>query len=108
MYIWGITVKIQNQYKINQNESVSKSSKKKGAESSNSTSAEGGTQVELSESAGFVQGLRELAEGTDPQSVRMDVVESSREDLRRGLLGTDEDYEQAIASLVLEKNDFEE
>lgn len=101
-------MKIQNQYKVNQNDSVSKGSKKKNAGASENASAEGGTQVELSESAGFVQNLRELAESTDPESVRMDIVEASREDLRRGLLGTDEDYEQVIASLLLEKDDFEE
>ena len=38
----------------------------------------------------------------------MDVVEASREDLKRGLLGTDEDYEQTIASLLLEDDDLEE
>ena len=100
-------MKIQNQYKVNQNESVSKSGKKKSVGVSENSSGEG-TQVELSESAGFVQNLKELAESTDPQSVRMDVVEASREDMRRGLLGTEEDYEQAIAALVLEDDDFEE
>ena len=105
--MWENTVKIQNQYKINQNDSVSKSGKKKSSGASEHTSTEGGTQVELSDSADFVQTLREIAENTDPQAVRMDVVEASREDLRRGLLGTDEDYEQTIASLLLEEDDFE-
>lgn len=101
-------MKIQNQYKINQNDSVSKSGKKKSSGASEHVSTEGGTQVELSDSADFVQTLREIAEKTDPQAVRMDVVEASREDLRRGLLGTDEDYEQTIASLLLEEDDLEE
>ena len=101
-------MKIQNQYKINQNDSMSKSGKKKSSGASEHVSTEGGTQVELSDSADFVQNLREIAEGTDTQAVRMDVVEASREDLRRGLLGTDEDYEQTIAALILEDDDLEE
>ena len=101
-------MKIQNQYKINQNDSVSKSGKKKSSGSSEHVSTEEGTQIELSDSADFVQNLREIAENTDPQAVRMDVVEASREDLKRGLLGTDEDYEQTIASLLLEEDDLEE
>jgi hypothetical protein len=100
-------VKIQNHYKVNQNESVPKSSKKKSS-SSESSSTQDTTHVELSESASFVQGLREAAEGTDPQEVRMDVVESSREDVRKGLLGSDEDYEQAISALLIENDDFED
>ena len=101
-------MKIQNQYKINQNDSVSKSGKKKSSGTSETLLEGGGTQVELSDSADFVQNLREIAENTDPQAVRMDVVEETREDLRRGLLGTDEDYEQTIASLLLEEDDFED
>ena len=106
--MWENAVKIQNQYKINQNDSVSKGGKKKSSSASEHVSTEGGTQVELSDSADFVQSLREVAENTDPQAVRMDVVEASREDLKRGLLGTDEDYEQTIASLLLEDDDLEE
>jgi hypothetical protein len=100
-------VKIQNHYKVNQNESVSKNSKKK-SQSSESSSAVETTHVELSESASFVQGLREAAEGVDPQEVRMDVVEASREDVRKGLLGSDEDYEQAISALLIENDNFED
>ena len=70
--------------------------------------SEASTQVELSESAGFVQGLREMAEGVDPQEVRQDVVEASREDLRKGLLGSEQDYEQTINALLTESNDFED
>ena len=69
-------MKIQNQYKINQNDSVSKSGKKKSSGASEHVSTEGGTQVELSDSADFVKNLLEIAENTDPQAVRMDVVEA--------------------------------
>ena len=44
-------MKIQNQYKINQNDSVSKSGKKKSSGSSEHVSTEEGTQIELSDSA---------------------------------------------------------
>ena len=99
-------MKIQKQYKVAQNESISKNSKKKSA-SSESSSVEETAQVELSQSADFVQNLKEAAEIVNPQSVRMDVVEASREDMRRGLLGSEEDYEQAITALLIEKDDFE-
>ena len=100
-------MKILNHYKVNQNESVSKNSKKK-SPTSETSSAEETTHVELSESASFVQGLREAAEGVNPQEVRMDVVESSREDVRKGLLGSVEDYEQAISALLIENDNFED
>ena len=100
-------MKIQKQYKVAQNESISKNSKKKSA-SSESSSVEETAQVELSQSADFVQSLKEAAEIVNPQSVRMDVVEASREDMRRGLLGSEEDYEQAITALLIEGEDFEE
>ena len=100
-------MKIQKQYKIQQNESISKNSKKKVA-SSEYSSGEETTHVELSESADFVQNLKEAAELIDPQAVRMDVVEASREDVRQGRLGSEEDYEQAITALLLEGEDFEE
>lgn len=101
-------MKIQNQYKVSQSDSVSKSGKKKSVQGTERAQAEPTTQVELSESAGFVQGLREMAEGIDPQEVRLDVVEASREDLRKGLLGSDQDYEQTINALLTESNDFED
>ena len=49
--MWENAVKIQNQYKINQNDSVSKGGKKKSSGASEHVSTEGGTQVELSDSA---------------------------------------------------------
>ena len=100
-------MKIQNQYKIAQNDSVSKGGKKKAVQSTESQST-ATSQVELSESAGFVQGLRDVAEGINPQEVRQDVVDASREDLRKGLLGSEQDYEQTINALLTEKNDFED
>ena len=101
-------MKIQNQYKIAQGDSVSKNSRKKTVQRSAGSQSEASTQVELSESAGFVQGLREMAEGIDPEEVRQDVVEASREDLQKGLLGSEQDYEQTINALLTESNDFED
>ena len=101
-------MKIQNQYKVAQSDSVSKNSRKKTGQRAAGSQSEASTQVELSESAGFVQGLREMAEGVDPQEVRLDVVEASREDLRKGLLGSEQDYEQTINALLTESNDFED
>ena len=38
----------------------------------------------------------------DPESVRNDVVEQSKADIRDGKLGTKEDYEQSITAFLME------
>jgi hypothetical protein len=56
--------------------------------------------VSLSEDGAFIQVLRQAAQGKEP--LRSDLVEQAKQDLANNLLGSKEDYEQAINSLFLE------
>ena len=93
-------MKVQNQYKVVHNNNVTKGSKKKEADQIPFLPQR--EEVDLSESASFVQSLRSTAEGTDPDEVRSDVVEQSKADIRDGKLGSKEDYEQSITALLME------
>ena len=96
-------MKIQNQYKVAQNNSVAKESKRK--DSTSSSGISGGAlreEIQLSESASFVQSLRSTAETIDPEEVRSEIVEQAKSDIRDGKLGSKEDYEQTITALLME------
>ena len=56
--------------------------------------------VSLSQDGSFIQLLRQAAEGKEP--LRSELVERAKEDLASGLLGSKEDYEQAINALLSE------
>ena len=99
-------MKIQNQYKVAQNNSVTKESKKKDAGSSLGLSSSSlQEEVQLSESASFVQNLRATAEKMDPEEVRGEVVEQAKSDIRDGKLGSQQDYEQTINALLMEADE---
>ena len=98
-------MKIQNQYKVLQNNSTVKAGKKREVDAGQQGVSSSSSHVELSDSAGFVQALKEAAEQVEPQSVRHEVVEQAKRDIREGKLGSKEDYEQAINALFSESND---
>ena len=99
-------MKIQNQYKVAQNSSVGKESKKKEASSSSEFSGVSVQEdIQLSESASFVQNLRSTAETMDPEEVRSEVVEQAKSDIRDGTLGSKKDYEQTITALLMETDE---
>ena len=56
--------------------------------------------VQLSEDSALIQTFREAAKGQEP--ARAELVEQAKSDLANGLLGTDEDMEQAINALLQE------
>ena len=56
--------------------------------------------VQLSEDSALIQTFREAAKGQEP--ARAELVEQAKSDLANGLLGTDEDMEQAINALMQE------
>lgn len=56
--------------------------------------------VSLSEDGSFMQVLRQAAQGQEP--LRSELVEQAKQDLANGLLGSKEDYEQAINALLQE------
>ena len=95
-------MKVQNQYKVVHNNSVTKGNKKKEADQVPLFSPR--EEVELSESASFVQNLRTTAETMNPEEVRSDVVEQSKADIRDGKLGTQEDYDQSITAFLMEED----
>ena len=68
-----------------------------GAEDSGAAPKDG---VSLSESGSFIQVLRQAAQGQEP--LRSELVEQAKQDLESGLLGTKEEYEQAINALLQE------
>lgn len=56
--------------------------------------------VQLSEDSALIQTFREAAKGQEP--TRASLVEQAKSDLANGLLGTEEDMEQAINALFQE------
>ena len=56
--------------------------------------------VQLSEDSALIQAFREAAKGQEP--ARAELVEQAKSDIANGLLGTDEDMEQAINALLQE------
>ena len=70
------------------------------AKSSSSESAGSFLGVQLSEDSALIQTFREAAKGQEP--ARAGLVEQAKSDLAKGLLGTDEDMEQAINALLQE------
>jgi len=56
--------------------------------------------VHLSEDSSFVQAMREAA--NNQASSRSELIEQAKSDLANGLLGSSEDYEQAINALLQE------
>ena len=98
-------MKIQNQYKVAQNNSVAKESKKKEAGSSEFSGVSVQEEIQLSESASFVQNLRSTAETMDPEEVRSEVVDQAKSDIRDGTLGSKKDYEQTITALLMETDE---
>ena len=56
--------------------------------------------VSLSQDGSFIQVLRQAAKGQEP--LRSELVDQAKQDLSSGLLGSAEDYEQAINALFLE------
>ena len=98
-------MKIQNQYKVLQNNSTIKTGKKRDVDSTAGRITAESSQVQLSDTASFVQDLKESAEQLSPDSVRPEVVEQAKRDIKEGKLGSKEDYEQAINALLLEPKD---
>jgi anti-sigma28 factor (negative regulator of flagellin synthesis) len=56
--------------------------------------------VSLSQDGSFIQVLRQAAQGQEP--LRTELVEQAKQDLEKGILGSAEDYEQAINALLQE------
>lgn len=56
--------------------------------------------VHLSEDSSFVQAMREAAR--NQESSRTELIEQAKSDLANGLLGSEDDYEQAINALLQE------
>ena len=95
-------MKIQNQYKVLQNNSTLKAGKKRDTGSASIEVPVASSQVQLSDSASFVQDLKEAAEQLSPESVRPEVVEQAKRDIKEGKLGSKDDYEQTINALLSE------
>ena len=70
------------------------------AKSPSSESAGSYFGLHLSEDSALIQTFREAAKGQEP--ARSELVEQAKSDLANGLLGTDEDMEQAINALLQE------
>ncbi len=99
-------MKIQNQYKVLQNNSTIKTGKKRDVASATGSGPAESSRVQLSDTASFVQELKESAELLSPEAVRPEVVEQAKRDIKEGKLGSKEDYEQTINALLSEpKND---
>ena len=56
--------------------------------------------VQLSSDSALIQSFREAARGQEPVSAQL--VEQAKNDLAQGLLGSEEDFEQAITALLQE------
>jgi hypothetical protein len=69
----------------------------KGASGSGSSDVSG---VQISSDSALVQSFREAARGQEPVSAEL--VEQAKLDLSKGLLGSEEDIEQAITALLQE------
>ena len=73
----------------------------KSASKSASTDSSGSfLGVQLSEDSALIQTFREAAKGQEP--ARAALVEQAKSDIANGLLGTEEDMEQAINALLQE------
>ncbi len=59
-----------------------------------------GSGVQISSDSALVQSFREAARGQEPVSAEL--VEQAKFDLSKGLLGSEEDIEQAITALLQE------
>ena len=95
-----------NEWSLNQNNSTIKTGKKRDVAATTSSVSTESSRVQLSDTAGFVQDLKEAAEQLSPEGVRPEVVEQAKRDIKEGKLGSKEDYEQAINALLSEpKND---
>ena len=70
------------------------------AKSTSSESAGSFLGVQLSEDSALIQTFREAAKGQEP--ARAELVEQAKSDIANGLLGTEEDMEQAINALLQE------
>lgn len=71
---------------------------KSDASSRFSSSSESG--VQLSEDSALIQTLREAAKGQEPS--RTELIQQAKEDIANGLLGSEEDFQQAITALLQE------
>ncbi len=56
--------------------------------------------VQLSEDSALIQTLREAAKGQEPS--RTELIQQAKEDIANGLLGSEEDFQQAITALLQE------
>lgn len=73
----------------------------KKAVSKNSSSTEPeGLGVQISEDSTLIQSFRQAAQGQEPVSAEL--IEQAKSDLAQGLLGSKEDFEQAITALLQE------
>ena len=77
-------------------EKVSKSTSKR----SSVTLSEGLLGIQLSEDSALLQTFREAARGEEP--LRAELVEQAKADIAKGLLGSEEELEQAITALLQE------
>ena len=79
---------------------VSESGSRKTAAGETKSDASDTESVHLSEDSTFVQALREAAR--NQHASRTELIEQAKSDLANGLLGSEEDYEQAINALLQE------
>ena len=71
-----------------------------GDSSEASSATEESDGVSLSEQTSFIQVLKEAARGQEP--IRSELIEQAKVDLANGVLGSKEDYEQAINAILRE------
>ena len=78
------------------------STKKKVGDSLSSTDSASAEifDVQMSQESVLIRAFREAAKGQEPKSA--DLIEQAKRDIEKGLLGNEEDYEQAINALLQE------
>lgn len=107
-YLWfverlGKTMKIKTDlFGIRKVADVPSSTKKKVEDSGASTDSQSvdSFDVQMSQESLLIRAFREAAKGQEPKS--MDLIEQAKRDMEKGLLGSDEDYEQVINALLQE------
>ena len=84
---------------VNKSENKGSISRPASSEASESPVVDKGG-VNLSNSASFVQGLRDVSQ--EIPEIRVEEVEQAKADIESGTLGSDKDYDQAVTALLLE------
>ena len=71
---------------------------KAGSKSASGSSSTPFLGVHLSDDSALIQAFREAAQGQEP--ARAELIEQAKADIANGLLGTEEDMQQAITALL--------